>query len=850
MTEREKLGCFLDGPWSPGRSKQEQEESDMTRELKLPEINWLVGVLCLAWALVVVPNGQGATINVTTLAQKVSATGGCSLQEAIYSSNLRYSFDGVHGVAIDYTIPDHFITTGCAIGDGNDTIILPTSYPTPTVQLSEDIVWDAYNYLGPTATPLIFSHITIEGNGATLEDVNTLPGSQVGTSIRMFAVGTASIKIPSGITVSGTGSLTLHDLHIKGFQVVGGSGLDGGGGGLGAGGAIYVHNGILVVDRCTFEQNGATGGRAYDSTYGFPIGGGGGGLGGSGALGPSGGNSGGSGGGGGARGDGGSSQGYFGGGGGGGTVSRGGTATDYSIGAGGYLCGGDGGEYSGVFGTDNGDPAKCPGGGGGGSADGSGASGAYGGGGGGGSGNGGNGGFGGGGGAGETQNGGNGGFGAGGGAAFSGITNGPGSGGSYGGNGSGDGNGGGGGGALGGAIFGDNANITIQNSTFANNSVYAAYGAGGNGSDAGGAIFVHNGGLALENSTISLNQGTSATFVAGTSGGGVVVYGDSSGGANFVLNNTIIASNGANECYIRGNVNVSGVSNLIVHNGSGSFAACPGVISDLDPLLGPLQLNSPGITPTMAIPTSGPAFNTADASTSLSIDQRGVDRPQVGGFDIGAYEACKAAQPNEIACIILVNAPPQNTYPLTMQVSPAGGGSTAPAAGTTNALAGAAAIISATPNPGYAFLNWSGPVTNATSPSTTVLMNGAETVAANFAACSCAANVSAVVSVTRGSFIYNPATGRFTQNVTLQNNSTTTLASPISLVLDSLSADATLFNSSGKTDAFQQPAGSSYMNANISLAPAQTTTITLQFTDTTKGAISYNTRVLAGPGQR
>lgn len=104
--------------------------------------------------------------------------------------------------------------------------------------------------------------------------------------------------------------------------------------------------------------------------------------------------------------------------------------------------------------------------------------------------------------------------------------------------------------------------------------------------------------------------------------------------------------------------------------------------------------------------------------------------------------------------------------------------------------------------------------------------------------------------MTRGSFVYNPATGRFAQNVTLQNNSPTTLASPISLVLDSLSADATLFKANGTTDAFQPPAGSSYINANSSLAPAQTVTVTLQFTDPTKVAISYSTRVLAGPGQR
>jgi hypothetical protein len=156
----------------------------------------------------------------------------------------------------------------------------------------------------------------------------------------------------------------------------------------------------------------------------------------------------------------------------------------------------------------------------------------------------------------------------------------------------------------------------------------------------------------------------------------------------------------------------------------------------------------------------------------------------------------------------------------------------------------------ASPSPGYSFLNWSGPVTDPISPSTTVLMTGPETVTANFAACNCASNVSTSVSVTRGSFIYNPVTGRFAQNVTLQNNSPLSTPSPISLVLDSLSSNATLFNASGTTDSLEPPAGSSYINLAESLAPAQTVTITLQFTDPSKTAISYTTRVLAGTGQR
>ena len=80
-------------------------------------------------------------IYVTTLADKVSGTGGCSLKEAIYSSTLHDTLDGVHGLAIDYTDPDHFITTGCEIGSGNDTIFSLAGNDTVTLGSGADVVW-------------------------------------------------------------------------------------------------------------------------------------------------------------------------------------------------------------------------------------------------------------------------------------------------------------------------------------------------------------------------------------------------------------------------------------------------------------------------------------------------------------------------------------------------------------------------------------------------------------------------------------------------------------------------------------------------------------------------------------
>ncbi len=792
--------------------------------------------------------GSANVIYVTTLTDKVSTTGGCSLKEAIYSSTLHDTLDGIHGIAIDYTIPDHFITTGCEIGSGNDTIILPTGSIPPTFQLLTDTSWDAHNPYGPTATPIINSNITIQGYGATLQWAGA-------GHARLFAVGPATITTPNGVS-SGTGNLTLQNVHITGFYAKGGNGTDGGGGGLGAGGAVYVQSGGLTVENSTFESNVATGGNG-GGNYGG--GGGGGGLGGNGGNAP---NTLGGGGGGGARGNGG--DGPNAGGGGGGTVNNGATSAPLTSpngagGPGGYLCGGDGGNTSGR----GGDNGTCPGGGGGGAGydeggsviqSSSGGTGAYGGGGGGGTVTGGNGGFGGGGGSvtgfsGEADGqGGNGGFGAGGGMAsitdF--YTGGPGQGGAFGGNADAY-NGGGGGAALGGAVFSDSGEIVIKNSTFYNNSLFdgrggSNYGVNAENGSAAGAIFARDGSLTIIDSTISGNQADGAAA-------GVVVYGDSA--ARFTLNNTIIANNGANECYVNGSVTVSGTGNLIMSNGAGgSFGACPGVVVTADPQLGPLQLNSPGITPTMAISTSSSAFNAADPTTSLSTDQRGVDRPQDGGFDIGAYEAC--APPHVfggLTCVILTKAPPPVTVPLTIEVSPAGGGTTSPAAGTTDENEGSAVIATATPNPGYYFGEWFDSLGNllTTESSAGVVMNSPVTIEAVFFPCGCAADVTSSVTVTRGPIVLNPVSKHYAQSVTVKNNTANTLMAPISLVLQNLTESVALNNESGVT-AYVMPRLSPFVSSNVSLAPGQSTFFTLQFENPTNAAISYTTRVVSGPG--
>src|ERR1700747_1453249 len=120
---------------------------------------WVLRALALFVAMALVPKiDAGNTIHVNT-PNPGQTDGLCSLQEAIYSAEFGAS------IAITHTDQDTTYTSGCEPGAGNgDTIVLQSG-----VTYSFDKSWggDAHNYMGPTATPIIFTNIMIEGNGAT-----------------------------------------------------------------------------------------------------------------------------------------------------------------------------------------------------------------------------------------------------------------------------------------------------------------------------------------------------------------------------------------------------------------------------------------------------------------------------------------------------------------------------------------------------------------------------------------------------------------------------------------------------------------------------------------------------------
>ena len=288
-----------------------------------------------------------------------------------------------------------------------------------------------------------------------------------------------------------------------------------------------------------------------------------------------------------------------------------------------------------------------------------------------------------------TGHGGGGGFGGGGGGG----NQGGGNGGAFGGRGGSD---GGAGGALGGAIFNDSGAVVVQNSTFFNNFVShgdngACFDCGPAG-DSGGAIFSRNGSLTVQNATISGNQATGA-------GGGIVVYNDGSA-TTFILDNTIIANNGAQECITEGSGavttsggGVSSSTNLIINN-----SGCPAVAISSDPTLDSLKLNSPGDTPTMALLAGSPAVDAGDDTYILATDQRGVARPVGAHTDIGAYERIPEADLSITKAVGSSTAKAGDTVTYTLTV--ANVGDAASSVTITDTFPTALTFVSCTPTSG------------------------------------------------------------------------------------------------------------------------------------------------------
>ncbi|MEM9543098.1 MAG: DUF4347 domain-containing protein [Cyanobacteria bacterium P01_E01_bin.42] len=190
-------------------------------------------------------------------------------------------------------------------------------------------------------------------------------------------------------------------------------------------------------------------------------------------------------------------------------------------------------------------------------------------------------------------------------------------------------------------------NLTVTDSTLSNNSsnrgggIYSRGGgtvnitnttiSGNSSSDRGGGIFARgNGG-----GTISIFNSTIANNTSGNNGGGIL-----RNGGTVNLTNTIVATNIANGSGNDLSGTFNAVENSLIGDTAGAtITTSTNNLTDIDP--GLLALGDyGGATQTHALRPDSPALNAGDnALTTVSTDQRGVDRIFDGTVDIGAYES-------------------------------------------------------------------------------------------------------------------------------------------------------------------------------------------------------------------
>ncbi len=213
-----------------------------------------------------------------------------------------------------------------------------------------------------------------------------------------------------------------------------------------------------------------------------------------------------------------------------------------------------------------------------------------------------------------------------------------------------------------GALWGTNASVVLDGCTISNNSA-ASDGAIGNEASNGGTSTmtiinctisgntttdtVNNGPTVVRNVSDDKNSTATMTLVSTTMSGNTGGFRQTSVAdptkATILVQNTIIASTGANfvsgngGVYVSQGFNLSNQNNVAILNGTGDR-------NNTNPMLGQLQDNG-GSTPTHALLPGSPAID--KGNTSLTTDQRGFPRPiddpaSVNGggnnSDIGAYE--------------------------------------------------------------------------------------------------------------------------------------------------------------------------------------------------------------------
>src|SRR5262245_43628794 len=189
-------------------------------------------------------------------------------------------------------------------------------------------------------------------------------------------------------------------------------------------------------------------------------------------------------------------------------------------------------------------------------------------------------------------------------------------------------------GGYGGALMNDgvgiggNAVVQIYNSTISSNS-----------SSFGDALL--NSALSNAVATIGIvNSTLSGNF---SSRSGIYSYGDGSGSATVEIGSTILNDTS----FVNDGGTIQSLGYNLSSDDSGGLLTATGDQINIDPMLGPLQLNG-GQTPTHALLSGSPAIDTGTNFSGLATDQRGPGFARTAdinvitdagdGTDIGAFE--------------------------------------------------------------------------------------------------------------------------------------------------------------------------------------------------------------------
>jgi hypothetical protein len=176
---------------------------------------------------------------------------------------------------------------------------------------------------------------------------------------------------------------------------------------------------------------------------------------------------------------------------------------------------------------------------------------------------------------------------------------------------------------------------TIKNSTIASNVAHAESDpATGTANAFGGGLFTNSTTLRITNTTLARNLVGAQANTTSVQGGGIKVVAGTT-----TLEATILALNTAP---LAGGPNCSGAVASDGRNLLGTTSGCTFAtqVTDkvgLNPKLGQLA-NNGGPTPTLALLTGSPALNVIPTPCAVTVDQRGVHRPQGPKCDIGSFE--------------------------------------------------------------------------------------------------------------------------------------------------------------------------------------------------------------------